>query len=292
MYANYVMTGSISPRCVSMSLLLMRIFPEDSPVSEKILRLYKRMNTEILPSEQLHRAYSLSNIAIKVFDIVFNKDQLLYNHIQTKLNHEEKELPRMNGGEQSVPSSTGSSSSASGAIGDLGSLGVPPVAAAIGGTNASATQSNLSNMSITDKRSLLKLHQSKSDLTATSGNATGADSAKQPYFTQDSSPPSLILLRGWLETGFVGWFNPSSVLYIWDVLLCFGWEPNHGIYYMRQLNLDSATERTSNVSKATNMNSRFDGVSSKETDKQREIPAIFESILPSLCHVLLQVQYV
>ena len=81
-HAAYCLTGSFSDRTVMVSLLVLRAFPSDPPTSEKILRITRRITTECLPSEQLHKEYSLASVAQAVWKLLFERDPALYSFLQ------------------------------------------------------------------------------------------------------------------------------------------------------------------------------------------------------------------
>ena len=58
-FAAFILNGTLSMRSVVVSILILKLFPYESPISEKILRLYQRVTDECLPSDHFNRKYSL-----------------------------------------------------------------------------------------------------------------------------------------------------------------------------------------------------------------------------------------
>jgi hypothetical protein len=132
--AGYTLTGVLSDRLIMVSLIVMRALPDEPPTSEVTLRLVKRIMSECLPSEQLHREYSIGSVALSSWLLLKNKDIILYLHLQ------------------------------------------------------SDKENNNSSVEVSR---------------------------------------SLTLLRGWMETGFLGWIPEYAALFIWDQLVLYGGRPVH-----------------------------------------------------------------
>lgn len=150
-HAAYILTNVFSERIVMVAILLMRVFPTDAPVSEKIVRIFTRITSECLPSEQLHKEYSIASVAQETWLILQQRDTALYTALQNS------HLP-------------------------------PPPRAAIDYAPAASAE------------------------------AADAD-------VLFSIPQSLICLKGWLETGFLGWLPEHAALYIWDQFTLEGAQP-------------------------------------------------------------------
>lgn len=57
-------------------------FPDASPISEKILRLFKHVHDDFLPSEQMHHSYSIASTAKTAFALLSKEEPTLYSHVQ------------------------------------------------------------------------------------------------------------------------------------------------------------------------------------------------------------------
>jgi len=162
-HAAYILTGVFSERTVAISILLLRALPNDSPVSEKILRIFRRIITECLPSEQLHKGFSIANVAKDAWKRLLIEDPELHNFLQ-------------NGTVHALTPPDSSAESGSGGGGEEGE----EVAA----------------------------------------NATDPPVPASP--SRQDIPKSLTLLKGWLETGFVGWVPEHTAILLWDQLALNG----------------------------------------------------------------------
>lgn len=315
-FSSFVSTGSMSPRIVAIATLLMSVFTNESPVSEKILRIYRRILNEILPSEQLHRDYSTANISIKAWNLLFQRDPELYHHLQkhaleydfvslhvdegstlnsgtasggapeTQLNPEmsEERIPQCSSNDKEqdtenlqrlampllveyaldVRSGSGTAKSrveisTSNSNSKIHEKSTSSVNSDTAIATSPPSDGNTGHISLAiDKKSLLNHKRTKqqSDIDSENNNKSGVNSLGS------ATPPALYMLKGWLECGFCGgWFNSYTSLYIWDVLLCFGWDYESGI-----------TTTGSNTHTSTHS------------------PAVVENMLPIICCILLQVR--
>ena len=199
-YAEYITSGSISNRMISIAYLLMRLFPNASPVAEKILRFYHKIGMEILPSEQLHRDYSIASVAIQSFDVLFDQDKELYDHLQFTVCN-------------------------TNSIGDTAQY--------YHSLDDSSGSISLAN----DKKSLLRLSQARAN-----------NSFESKESSSNGPVPSVYLLSSWLENGYMGeWLNIWTSTYIWDVLLCLGWESDNGMLMHPSANKSNIAPGTSAV---------------------------------------------
>ncbi len=133
-HAAYVLNNEFSRRTVMIAIMLLHCLPKDAPTSDKILKIYQRILTECLPSELLHKDYSVATVAYKAWEYLLDADNELAQYLR--------------------------------------SINIPD-----------------------------------------SVESTG---------TRGETPRSLILLRGWLEDAFLGWFSENTVMYIWDQVTLFG----------------------------------------------------------------------
>ena len=77
----YITTGEVTKRGAAVSLMILIAFKDSSPLSEKILRLYKHIY-DCFPSEQYHHSYSIMSIANNTFSLLSREDSPLFDHIQ------------------------------------------------------------------------------------------------------------------------------------------------------------------------------------------------------------------
>ena len=61
-FAYYVLYGKLTQRAVAISYLLLKVFSEESPISEKTLRMFQRIHDECLPSEHFQRKYRYHHV--------------------------------------------------------------------------------------------------------------------------------------------------------------------------------------------------------------------------------------
>jgi len=101
--AVYILTGEVTKRGAAVALMILITFPDASPVSEKILKLFKHVHEECLPSEQMHHSYSILSTAKSTFSILLKEEPILHAHIQKLFDHSlamTSETPLESGTEQ------------------------------------------------------------------------------------------------------------------------------------------------------------------------------------------------
>merc|ERR1711871_1664010 len=81
-YAGYILNDDINNRPINVAIMLLRAFPNEPPTSEKMLRIYQRILTECLPSEQLHKDYSLASVAHTAWGLLLQRDPSLLHFLQ------------------------------------------------------------------------------------------------------------------------------------------------------------------------------------------------------------------
>lgn len=64
------------------AILLLRVFHEDSPVSEKMLRMYNKIVEEYLPSDHPNAKYSLIYTNNLIWNIIKREDEALFLHLK------------------------------------------------------------------------------------------------------------------------------------------------------------------------------------------------------------------
>lgn len=186
-YAGYVLNDNMSSRSINLAILLMRTFPEEPPTSEKILRMYQRLLTECLPSEQLHRQYSLATVAHRAWELLLERDPTLLHFLQNYdigfdgEGYYDDEDARAEGDEEYDEE-------------DGDGTGEKPLRDGHGRERARSLKPQLSRAS-----------------------AAG----------ETEMPRSLLLLKGWLETGFIGKIPEYAAIYVWDQLTLHGGCPSH-----------------------------------------------------------------
>lgn len=74
--------GEINQRTASIAILIMIIFPNATPVSEKTLQLFMQIYTQCLPSEHMNHSYSIATTATTTFTLLHQEDPILSDHIE------------------------------------------------------------------------------------------------------------------------------------------------------------------------------------------------------------------
>ena len=93
-FAGYILNDDMSNRSINVAIMLLRAFPQEPPTSEKMLRMYQRILTECMPSEQLHKDYSLASVAHVAWGLLLQRDPSLLHFLQ---NYEINVNGEMNG---------------------------------------------------------------------------------------------------------------------------------------------------------------------------------------------------
>ena len=153
------------------SILLLRVFHAESPVSEKILRMYNKAVEDCLPSDHPNSKYSMINTNNLIWNILKEEDKELFTHLKTNLT-EDVEIE----GIQSLP--------------------VPP-----------SHQQDWNNKAF---------------------NGIFKEKRKE-------MPSGMPLVKGWLDTGFIGWLPEFGVIFIWDQLAVLGADPMQSQRFMVRL---------------------------------------------------------
>jgi hypothetical protein len=153
-YACYVIQGTVLPRHITTALALLKVFPNEPPVSEMMMRMAFRLNADLLPSEQLQKDYSLATVAHQCWSLLAVKDPELHTHLQACV-------------EDTVAANEDVEERTDADDGDEAAV-----------------------------------------------RAAGGASTRSTVY-----PKSFILLRGWLESCFLGWLPEHGVLFLWDQLL-------------------------------------------------------------------------
>ena len=82
LHAVYILNEDFSNRILNICILLLWAFPNEQPTSEKILRMYQRIILECMPSEQIHKDYSLASVAHKSWALLLDRDRELLHFLQ------------------------------------------------------------------------------------------------------------------------------------------------------------------------------------------------------------------
>ncbi len=187
-HAAYALNDEFDSRVVMISVLLLWVFPREPPTSEKMLRIYQRIVLECLPSLQLHHEYSLATVAHGAWALLLQRDpELTYRLQNFELTKAPRRKPRR---DESDADST-----------------------------ARSRATDRPNVDDDDNAGLV-LDEDKTKNASAPGMS---NTAMGPQALE--VPRSLLLLRGWLEDGFMGWLGENTVLYIWDQLTLFGANP-------------------------------------------------------------------
>ena len=160
-YACYVVQGTVLPRSITTSLFLLKVFENEPPTSEMMLRLVFRLNQDLFPSEQLQKEYSLATVAYQCWTLLAMKDPVLHAHLQEFVQDE----------------------------------------------------------ALHDADPDTSTYDDDGDEAAI--QAAGGSSTRSAVF-----PKSYVLVRGWLESCFVGWLPEHGVLFLWDQLIMRGATPS------------------------------------------------------------------
>lgn len=136
-----------------LSILLLRVFNDASPVSEKILRMYSKATEDYLPSDHPNSKYSMIYTNNLIWNLVKEEDEELFAHLNMHMLND----PDEGNGAVSPPSQQWNK--------------------AFGGI----------------------FKEGRKEL-----------------------PPGLALVKGWLETGFIGWLPEFGVIFIWDQMALLG----------------------------------------------------------------------
>lgn len=83
--SSYSINGVISDRIMHTSLLLMHVFPDETPSSELVIRLLTRIVQDCLPSEQLHKEYNIAATATACWKLLEVADIELFVHLRDVL---------------------------------------------------------------------------------------------------------------------------------------------------------------------------------------------------------------
>jgi hypothetical protein len=165
--AIYVLTGVISERGVMLSLLLLRVFHTESPVSEKILRMYSKAVEDFLPSDHPNSKYSMIYTNNLIWHSVKLEDPELFGHMREYLQEDPDEGD------------------------DLLTAAVPQQwNKAFGGI----------------------FKEGRKEM-----------------------PMGMPLVKGWLDTGFIGWLPEFGVIFIWDQLALLGGAPSQNQRFIVRL---------------------------------------------------------
>jgi len=193
-HAIYALNDEFNSRVVMLAILLLWHFPDEPPTGEKILRIYQRIALECLPSEQLQHEYSLATVAHEAWALLLVRDQELAHFLQNydvyKFSRDQQRLWR-----EQKRRVAGSNPNSEYATSDDESAG----------NGKQSGKSNASNQSA-------------------KGPTGGLSKTSMDPLAMEV-PRSFLLLRGWLEDGFMGWLGEYTVLYIWDQMVLFGAHP-------------------------------------------------------------------
>lgn len=166
-YAGYVINGAVQHRIVAVGMVLLRTFPSEPPTSEMMLRMTFRLSSDLLPSEQLQKDYSLATVALSAWQLLAIKDSELHAHLQEHVD-------------------------------DV-------VTAETSNASRSTRGEGQGNEEEDDEEG--------------GGDEGAIWAAGGPSIRATVYPKSFILLRGWLETCFVGWLPEHGALFLWDQLV-------------------------------------------------------------------------
>lgn len=78
----FTYAGNITRRGAAVALMTLIIFPDASPISENILRLFHHIQSECLPSEQMHHSYSIASTAKSAFSLLSREEPDMLAHME------------------------------------------------------------------------------------------------------------------------------------------------------------------------------------------------------------------
>lgn len=79
--------GEVTKRRAAIALMILIVFPDASPISEKILRLFQHIHKECFPSEQMHHTFSIVSTSKSAFLLLSKEDPALHAHILKVFSH-------------------------------------------------------------------------------------------------------------------------------------------------------------------------------------------------------------
>lgn len=172
-HAGYILNDEINSRSINVAIMILRAFPSDPPTCEKILRMYQRILTECMPSEQLHKDYSLASVAHTAWGLLLERDPTLLHFLQNyDINFDDDQY------------------------------------------DAGLGQDDEGEEEEGDRLPTKRNHKPDTRITRDASNSSNNAAMEIPR--------SLLLLKGWLEDGFIGKVPEYAALYIWDQLMLFG----------------------------------------------------------------------
>ena len=187
-FAAYILYGTLTQRSVAVATLLLKLFPEESPISEKILRMLQRINDECLPSEHFNRKYSNAAITQNVWNALSEVDSELFFHLQNYTHTEDTEVVN-------EPKTDFTQS-----LRLKGRMSRKSVIEFVAQERSKESARSQKMPAI-----LSKDHINTDILLKTTNSPT--------------YPKSFVLLRGWFEQGFFGWLPEAAVNFLWDQML-------------------------------------------------------------------------
>ena len=231
-FSSYVLNGTLTQRSVAVSYLLMKTYPDESPVSEKILRMFQRANEEFMPSGHFQRKYSIASVAQAIWGRLLQQDAELHGHLQ--MHTEDVETAAPLGPESLTKKGRLSRQSI---ISYVASASMPVREGNAHMQESDAPTGILASLASRDGATgfdvCLIYEMVISDNKISNSVPTSPDRKLGAFVTQKEEPlypKCFILLRGWIETGFLSWFPEAAVVFIWSQL---NPKPN---LYLSQLN--------------------------------------------------------
>ena len=209
-FAAYTLNGTLSERSIAVSSLLLKLYPDDSPISEKILQLYQKICDVCLPSEHYNRKYSMANVTQKIWALLGERDPDLYNHLQHYVDTSESMFDvdmEENRDKSESLRSRGRMSRKS--VIDFLSSGDSEALKKSQEHSDSAVKSLLPSPPTT----------AKPDSSFQSSSSQMPPNPKEPKRYASSFPKSFVFLRGWVESGFYAWLPDEAVYFIWDQMV-------------------------------------------------------------------------
>jgi hypothetical protein len=209
-HAVFALNDDFGSRSVLICVLLTWAFPTEPPTSEKMLRIYQRITYECLPSEQLHHEFSLATVAHNAWALLLERDPELARFLQNykvkdtmmtvdKITHND---PLSN--DVSNPESKSTSRPNSQGNGMEDDNDVNSEFTNTDGSIRDKADNNNDNPTLDEK-----------------------ESKENDNLETTNVPRSLLLLRGWLRDGFLGWVGGHTAIFLWDQLTLFDASPNN-----------------------------------------------------------------
>lgn len=226
-FAAYTLNGTLSERSIAISTLLLKLYPDDSPISEKILQLYHKACDVCLPSEHYNRKYSMANVTQKIWSLLGERDPDLYNHLQQYVDTNESVF------DISVDKDRDANGNNDNRPEGLKSRGRMSRKSVVDFLNSEQSE-NLKKVQEEHTRSSILPSPPTTAKPDPSSQPPSGRMPPSPNENKDNSaalsfPKSFVFLRGWVENGFYAWLPDEAVYFLWDQMTMLSSEDSGGL---------------------------------------------------------------